>query len=231
MIFFISEGFTKNFLVSNKKISYICVEQNTILVEKMTRIKKSEEEIKAEIIAAGSQLFMKYGYYKTTMEDIARAVKKGKSTLYHYFESKDDVIIGVINSNSIAIVDKIKTGILSLNSAIDMFNEYYRIMIIEVKKAINIFSLLRIDFEENYSFKKKLSKVYHNQDEMLIKMILVYGIKTQEFKHITEENIDDIAGLISLVNRNMVIAFTIEQNRMNWESSIQSLGSIIIRGL
>jgi AcrR family transcriptional regulator len=63
----------------------------------MAHLNKTEEEIKAEIKEAARHLFMKYGFFKTTMEDIAKAVKKGKSTLYYYYKSKDEVFLDVIN--------------------------------------------------------------------------------------------------------------------------------------
>ena len=48
------------------------------------------------IIAAATTLFSRFGLDKTTMEDIAKAAKKGKSSLYYYFKSKEQVFAEVI---------------------------------------------------------------------------------------------------------------------------------------
>ena len=49
------------------------------------------DEKKARIIAAAEQMFAHFGIQKTTMEEIAKKVHMGKSTLYYYFKSKEDI--------------------------------------------------------------------------------------------------------------------------------------------
>ncbi len=40
------------------------------------------------ILKIAREIFSKYGFKKTTLDDIANAVRKGKSSLYYYFKSK-----------------------------------------------------------------------------------------------------------------------------------------------
>ncbi|PIF05120.1 MAG: TetR family transcriptional regulator, partial [Draconibacterium sp.] len=48
------------------------------------------------ILKIAREIFSKYGYKKTTLDDIASAVRKGKSSLYYYFKSKEDLFHAVI---------------------------------------------------------------------------------------------------------------------------------------
>ncbi|PKN72465.1 MAG: TetR/AcrR family transcriptional regulator, partial [Deltaproteobacteria bacterium HGW-Deltaproteobacteria-10] len=50
-----------------------------------------DEEVKQAIKAAAKRVFAKWGLNKTTMEDIAGEAGKGKSTLYYYFKSKEEI--------------------------------------------------------------------------------------------------------------------------------------------
>ena len=45
-----------------------------------------EEQLREESITAAQKLFQQYGLHKTTMEDIAKAMGRGKSTLYYYYK-------------------------------------------------------------------------------------------------------------------------------------------------
>jgi len=54
---------------------------------------KEQREI---IISVATGLFSRFGLEKTTMEDIAKAARKGKSTLYYYFKNKEEVFAEVI---------------------------------------------------------------------------------------------------------------------------------------
>lgn len=49
------------------------------------------DDKKLEIVTAAGKRFIKHGLYKTTMDEIARDVRIGKSTVYHYFASKEEL--------------------------------------------------------------------------------------------------------------------------------------------
>ncbi len=53
-------------------------------------------EKKNLIINAAANLFQRYGYSKTSLEDIARDASLGKGTIYYYFSSKEDIFIEVV---------------------------------------------------------------------------------------------------------------------------------------
>ena len=57
----------------------------------LMNIVNKDEEVKKEIIEAAKVVFQKWGLKKTTMEDIAKEAGKGKSTLYYYFKSKEEI--------------------------------------------------------------------------------------------------------------------------------------------
>ncbi len=47
--------------------------------------------MKEQIMAAAIPLFAKYGYRKTTIDDIAHALRMAKGNIYHYFSNKEDL--------------------------------------------------------------------------------------------------------------------------------------------
>lgn len=50
------------------------------------------DKIKESIKRAAQDLFRKFGYHKTSVNEIARKAKIAKATIYKYFESKEDVL-------------------------------------------------------------------------------------------------------------------------------------------
>lgn len=63
----------------------------------MTRTIKDPKQRKQEILQAAEQLFLSNGYEKTTVEDILRKVGLSKGGFYHHFQSKEDVLLGLID--------------------------------------------------------------------------------------------------------------------------------------
>ena len=66
----------------------------------MNEVCQKEEAVIQEIIAGARILFEKFGLKKTTMEDIAREVGKGKSSLYYYFPSKYEIFEAVVDQET-----------------------------------------------------------------------------------------------------------------------------------
>ena len=51
-----------------------------------------KKDIKKEtILAVAEKFFARFGIRKTTMDEIAKMARIGKSTLYYYFKSKEDI--------------------------------------------------------------------------------------------------------------------------------------------
>lgn len=66
------------------------------------------KERKGEIIRAAAKRFSRHGFNKTTLEEIARDVRIGKPTIYHYFKSKDELYYSSIEFQSLQFIDDIK---------------------------------------------------------------------------------------------------------------------------
>ncbi len=52
---------------------------------------RAPRDRREELLFSAVELFLRYGYKKTTLDDLAEAANISKSTLYHYFSNKDDL--------------------------------------------------------------------------------------------------------------------------------------------
>src|SRR5882757_2611307 len=55
-----------------------------------------EDVIQQQILQAAKRLFQVHGLHKVTMDDVAKAIGKGRSSLYYYYKSKDEIFDAVI---------------------------------------------------------------------------------------------------------------------------------------
>jgi AcrR family transcriptional regulator len=62
----------------------------------MAMIVKEPEERKNELIDIAEQLFIAHGYEQTAISDIVREANVSQGAFYYYFESKEDVLVAVI---------------------------------------------------------------------------------------------------------------------------------------
>ncbi|MCZ7612419.1 MAG: TetR/AcrR family transcriptional regulator [Ignavibacteriaceae bacterium] len=63
---------------------------------------------KEEIVRAAAKRFSRHGFNKTTLEEIARDIRIGKPTIYHYFTSKDELFNSSVEFQSSQFIEDIK---------------------------------------------------------------------------------------------------------------------------
>ncbi|MCY1521286.1 mycofactocin system transcriptional regulator [compost metagenome] len=54
------------------------------------------EKIKESITKAAKELFRKFGYHKTSVNEIAKKARIAKATIYKYFDSKEQVLDAIL---------------------------------------------------------------------------------------------------------------------------------------
>jgi AcrR family transcriptional regulator len=63
------------------------------------------EERREEIVEHAARLFAERGFHGASIADLAEACGTSKSLLYHYYESKEDILFDVMNSHVKALLD------------------------------------------------------------------------------------------------------------------------------
>jgi len=67
-----------------------------------------EKERKHQIIRAAIKRFSKHGIKKTTLDEVARDLRIGKATIYHYFSSKEELYFESIKSEILSLTSDIR---------------------------------------------------------------------------------------------------------------------------
>lgn len=65
------------------------------------------------VLSTAAQLFNERGYHATSLDDIASLLQVSKPTLYYYFSSKDDILLGCVRKG----LDLMRQGIESTRAA------------------------------------------------------------------------------------------------------------------
>ncbi len=85
----------------------------------------ADKERKIQILKAAVKRFAKHGLNKTTLDEIARDLRIGKATIYHYFNSKEELFYETIKWESAQFIEEIKVIFSNeQNSASQKFLEY-----------------------------------------------------------------------------------------------------------
>ena len=148
-----------------------------------------DDLVKAEILKAAERVFQKWGSNKTTMEDIAREAGKGKSTLYYYYQSKEEIFDAVVIIEFEKIIQKAKELAQETETAKERLITYIVESINEMKNRISAYTIIREEIKHNKNFIGKLRDTFKGREEKYIQEILKFGLENKEFTFINKSEV------------------------------------------
>lgn len=139
------------------------------------------ESFRIIIIEKAAEVFNRYGYKKTTMDDIAKEVGKGKSSIYYYFKSKEDIFKAVIEFEANVLRIELTNSIDAVDKPIDKIRNYVLTRMRVYKKVNNFYKALTNDMLLHLNFIEETRERYEKQEIQLVEQILDSGIKQGKF--------------------------------------------------
>lgn len=143
---------------------------------------EEQERRRKEIFAASVHLFLEKGFTETSMREIAQAAGVGKSTLYDYFKSKDEILVSYFE-NEIQVITERAQEIVAQD--MDVPNKLRKIMQMHLAYLVDNKKLyLKLSVESQRlslgSQQQIQAKRYFYQD--MIRALVEEGIQQEEFR-------------------------------------------------
>ncbi|TAJ66663.1 MAG: TetR/AcrR family transcriptional regulator [Chitinophagaceae bacterium] len=207
----------------------VILDHKTILVESM--IPTKDDIIREEILREAQQLFRQYGVKKTTMEDIAKAMGKGKSTLYYYYCSKEEIFDAVILKEMGEVFNQVKQAVAKAVTAEDKLRAFTLTKIKAVQKYANLYKIVKGEMQENLHCMKHLHTEYDTHEIKLVKEILKYGVSNGEFSKVIGKELGILPSVMVSSLRGLERDMFIDARYAKLEPRMESIMAIMIRGL
>ena len=190
-----------------------------------------DDIIKDEILKEAQKLFQQFGVKKTTMEDIAKAMGKGKSTLYYYYCSKEDIFDAVIQKEMDEVFHFVKHAVEKAETAEEKLKVFTLSKIKAVQKRANLYKIVKGEMQDTMRCMKHLHAEYDIQETNLVKEILVFGIQNGEFAKEIKKDLDILPSVMVSSLRGLEKDLFTENKYAKLESRMESIMGIMMRGL
>lgn len=189
---------------------------------------EKHEKVRQNLINAARKIFVRFGFEKTTMNEIALEARKGKSSLYYYFASKEEVFQAVVEYEAGIIVEKLKAAVNNSETLIDKARNFILVRFAEIQKLGNLYNALRDDFLNHLEFIKKARVQYDMMELNFIKALLNDGKQ----QHIFDINdIDTIAETFQMTLKAVELPLLIDYESEVFETRLNSLVDIFFYGI
>jgi len=189
----------------------------------------ADHDVRDQIVAAATEHFRRYGYEKTTVSDLAKAVGFSKAYIYKFFESKQ-AIGEIICANCLR---EIESAVRTAIAETDRPPEKLRRMFKAVVEAS-----LRLLFQDRKLYEIAASAasenwqpvlVYGERIRALLQEVLQEGRQTGDFERKTP--LDETATAIFLVMRPYLDPLLLQHSLDYTDEAPARLSGLVLRSL
>lgn len=189
---------------------------------------QKEDLIQQQILQAAQQLFQKHGYQKVTMDDVAKAVGKGRSSLYYYYKNKDEVFDAVMDAEISDIIADI-TRAVEQAAAVEEKLRVFGIAKTKIARKRRTFfealeSGMSSDEISQYTHKKlNIKKKIRKEESILLTHVFIQGAKKGEIKSLDAKERETIIFVFTGSLRGLNREFMLDNNYARMEPAIDIL--------
>lgn len=146
-----------------------------------SQLNAGKDEVREQIVQSARQVFARYGYKKTALDDISREARKGKSTIYYYFKSKDEIFKAVIDAEAEIRKQAINKEISQITDSRLKLKTYIYVRMLTLKMVVNYYEAIKNDLLDNLYFVNSLRDDHLEEEIMQVKTMLLEGVEIGYF--------------------------------------------------
>ncbi|MFM0179692.1 TetR/AcrR family transcriptional regulator [Paraburkholderia aspalathi] len=189
----------------------------------------ADHEVRDQIVAAATEHFSRYGYEKTTVSDLARAIGFSKAYIYKFFESKQAIGEMICVNCLREIESEVRTAVAETDLPPEKLRRIFKVF---TEASLRLFFRDRKLYEiaasaatENW----QAVQAYEARVQKLLQEVLQEGRQSGDFERKTP--LDETAMAIYLVLRPYLNPLLLQYNRDTTDVAPAQLSSLVLRSL
>ncbi len=197
------------------------------------RVKETDEYnmVKGDIVKAAGQVFRKYGFARVSMQDISLACSKGRSTLYHYFKNKDEVLDAFAAQLILDMLKKSQKMLDADKGFIHNMEAYYKTKLTSLKTILKQYDKVFEDVKNDSIICIQKSKLFFKEEAADIGMIIDWAIDKKELASLTTEDHKFLSETLVTAFRSFEMEMFLYGGLEKFEDKLNWLTQILYKGL
>lgn len=147
----------------------------------MGRPPQNHADIRNMIIERAGRVFARFGFKKTTMNEIAHSLSKTKGSIYYYYKSKEEIFAAIVEREGNIAQAELRQAVNRESDPALMLRTYILTRMRFMNHLGNLYAALREDYLRHYSFIEKLRETITRSEQEMINHILQTGISQGVF--------------------------------------------------
>jgi AcrR family transcriptional regulator len=186
------------------------------------------DDMRDRIVNASKGLFARYGYRKTSLQDIADEARMGKSSLYYYFPTKEEIFRAVVLSESRQIQRRVRAAIKAADTPEAKIRAELLTRGIVAEEMHNAYAALREEWLDHLGFIKDVRRQIVREEVAVIRELLSQGVDAGRF---AVDDLDTTAESIMLASLGMFDVLATECMEGDLRVRMNALADLVVNAL
>ncbi|MFH0757811.1 MAG: TetR/AcrR family transcriptional regulator [Bacteroidota bacterium] len=185
-------------------------------------------DVKSQIIESATKYFSRFGFHKTTMDEIAKNIHKAKGVLYYYFRSKEELFNEVLKQELGVLKDALSAIVRSENNSLTILTEYMLTRFRLLNGAVNYHETLKADFFEKYNFVKDVRDDFDAFEQTQLTAIIEQG---NAEGYLNVKDVGHTVDVAMMIIKSIEIPLFLQDKYNSYENTLQDLINMITGSL
>mgnify|MGYP001548924155 CR=1 FL=1 len=189
------------------------------------------DKTREKIIQVADKLFGRFGFYKTSMDEIAKIARKAKGSLYYHFSSKEELFKEVVAKEIRHLKNELsKIANDERISSKEKIKVYLFTRMEILSKAANYHETIKADLYEHFEFVDDIRIDFEKWEKRVMKEFIQEGVERNEFD-LNLNEIDAILEVFQMVLKGLEIPFFVQGKFEKYSPHMDEMMNIIIKGI
>jgi AcrR family transcriptional regulator len=162
------------------------------------------------------------------MEEVAKALKMGKSSIYYYFNSKEEIFDAVVLYEANILRNELTTAIKSVESPIGKMEKYVFVRMKSFEKLSNYYNAIFDKNLDHFEFIEKIREKYDREEIAILRLILYDGAKKKIFK---VKNSEYTALAIQTTLKGLEVPLFWQKREVNIDQRLKAILDVLFYGI
>ena len=188
----------------------------------------NKDEYRKKIITSAARVFSRFGFKKTTMDEIARELKMGKSSIYYYFKSKEQIFEAVVLKEANMLRNELTTAIKSVDSPIGKMQRYVSVRMKAFEQLSNYYNAIFDNNLDHYEFIERIREKYDREEMAILRLIIYDGMRKKVF---SVENSEYTAMAIQTTMKGLEVPLFWKKREGDIEHRMKAILDVLFYGI
>lgn len=142
---------------------------------------------RSDIISAAAQIFREKGYQAASMQDIAQAVHLQKASLYHHVESKQEILLTILNQALDLLIEDMQSVVAMDLPADDKLRQAIRVYVGRIAGEADLAAVLLLEYRSLEPGLRQRHIRRRDRYEELWRKLIRQGVESGRFRRVDEK--------------------------------------------